>query len=326
MRRESSLLRIARKMRSFLRHCRLYLLWPGLLGTALTITWIGLENGVAFLAFNCAYLGLAAALFFAERLWPYERSWLENDGQIGVDLAHTVLNKSAAQVLVAVGAVFGVAELAQGNSIHALWPSDWWMPLQVLLGLVLVEAGLYTAHRLAHEWPFLWHFHAVHHSATRLTFINTGRFHLVDTVTSILLSQPILFLAGAPIEIFKWVSATTAFVGMLTHCNVELRFGWLNYIVNTPVLHRFHHSKDLREGNKNYGENLMLFDVLLGTHFYAPYRPASAIGIDDPMPRSFLGQLAQPFRSLRQARAARRARDDEGVADRASRPAGSLGA
>lgn len=275
----------------------------------------------AFLAFNAAYLSLAVALFCGERLWPYERRWLENDGQIGADLAHTVLNKSAVQVMVAVGAAFGVAEAAlRDGGLHDLWPSHWATPLQVAFALVLVEAGLYTAHRLAHEWPLLWRFHAVHHSSTRLTFLNTGRFHVVDTAVSILLSQPILFLAGAPIEIFKWVSATTAFVGMLTHCNIDMRFGWLNYVVNTAALHRFHHSRNLAEGNKNYGENLMLFDLLCGTHYYRPYRPSAHIGIDQPMPESFLAQLKHPFLGLRlfgREIGARRRRGTEGPADAA---------
>jgi sterol desaturase/sphingolipid hydroxylase (fatty acid hydroxylase superfamily) len=318
--------------RDVLRRLRQYLLWPGLLCTALTITYFGISSGYSFAAFNIAYIGLAVVLFIAERLWPYERAWLKNDGQIGVDLAHTVLNKSVVQVVVAVGAAFGIAEIATDRGLHQLWPTHWWMPLQVVFALALVEAGLYAAHRLAHEWPLLWRFHAVHHSSTRLTFINTGRFHLVDTVTSILLSQPILFLAGAPIEIFKWVSATTAFIGMLTHCNVDLRFGWLNYVVNTPVLHRFHHSRDLVEGNKNYGENLMLFDLLFGTHYYRPYRPSSRIGVNEPMPTSFLGQLAHPFRGIVSgmrplAPAAQTEREDAGRREaRASSTGGPIGA
>lgn len=313
---------------SLVRLARLYLLWPLLLCAALTATWAGIAHGRSFLAFNLAYLGLAACLFLAERRWPHDRSWLANDGQVGVDLAHTALNKGVVQVLVAVGAVFGVAEAARGTDLHGVWPSDWWMPAQVLLALVLVEAGLYAAHRLAHEWGALWRFHAVHHSAPRLSFLNTGRFHLVDTVTSILLSQPILFLAGAPIEIFKWVSATTAFIGMLTHCNVEMRFGFLNYIVNTPVLHRFHHSRDPREGNKNYGENLMILDLLFGTHYLARHRPAAAIGIDDPMPSSFLGQVIHPFRGLLGGHGERlgEGRGEERDEEASGGPAGPVGA
>ncbi|HCX67158.1 MAG TPA: sterol desaturase, partial [Rhodobiaceae bacterium] len=36
------------------------------------------------------------------------------------------------------------------------------------------------------------------------------------------------------------VSAVTAVLGILTHCNIEMRCGPLNYVFNTPELHRWH--------------------------------------------------------------------------------------
>jgi sterol desaturase/sphingolipid hydroxylase (fatty acid hydroxylase superfamily) len=150
-------------------------------------------------------------------------------------------------------------------------------------------------HRAGHQWRVLWRVHAVHHSAPRLWFFNTGRFHFADTAISIVLSQPLLFLAGAPSEVFVWVAAFTAFVGMLTHCNVRMRFGVLSYVFNTPELHRWHHSRDPCEGNANYGENLMLFDLALGTFLRPDRRPPRNPGIAAVMPRSFLGQLWAPF-------------------------------
>ena len=272
------------------------LLWPVLLASCIGVTQLGIEAGQGFLVFNCAYLGLAATLFLLERAMPHEPAWLENCGQILPDLLHTLLGKSVVQVILAVGTAMGLAQALVPVEGGALWPEAWPMAAQVALGLLLAEVGLYWAHRLAHEWPLLWRFHAIHHSATRLWFFNTGRFHLVDTAVSVLMSQPLLLLVGAPKEVFIWVSAITAFVGLLTHCNVEMRFGPLNYVFNTPGLHRWHHSMDLREGNSNYGENLILFDLLFGTWYDAPRRPPVTIGVREPVPRSFLGQVAAPFR------------------------------
>jgi sterol desaturase/sphingolipid hydroxylase (fatty acid hydroxylase superfamily) len=282
------------RSKSLLVHAASYVLWPAILGACIYGVGRGIETGHAAIHFNVTYLCLALGLVALERVLPHERQWLVNDGQVGTDLAHTLLNKGFAQVLVVVGVAVGIAEAAATKGGN-MWPSHWPLALQILLGLVIAEAGLYIAHRAGHEWRLLWRFHAVHHSAPRLWFWNTGRFHLVDTVTSILLSQPLLFLAGAPSDIFIWVTSITAFVGMLTHCNVEMRFGSLYYLFNTPMVHRWHHSRDPREGNRNYGENLMLFDVLLGTFYCPNRRPPADIGIDEPMPVSFAGQLAQPF-------------------------------
>jgi len=269
-------------------------LWPILMSACLYVTWRGIESGRAGLFLNLAYLGLAGLLFALERMMPHERQWLQNDRQMLPDLAHTLLTKGFSQILILIVVVTGIPEIvaAEGGS---LWPNHWPVLPQILLGLLIAEVGLYTAHRVAHTWPLLWRFHAVHHSVTRLWFFNTGRFHLVDALFSILLSQSLLFLAGAPAEIFVWVAAITIYVGLLTHCNVEMRLGPLNFLINTPVLHRWHHSRDPREGDRNFGENLMLFDLLLGTFFCPARRPPVDIGIDGDMPASFGGQLLAPF-------------------------------
>jgi sterol desaturase/sphingolipid hydroxylase (fatty acid hydroxylase superfamily) len=51
----------------------------------------------------------------------------------------------------------------------------------------------------------------------------------------------------------------------------------------------------LEEGNRNYGENLMLFDLLFRTFHNPPRRPPADIGIRHPMPETFLRQLQIPF-------------------------------
>ena len=106
-------------------------------------------------------------------------------------------------------------------------------------------------------------------------------------------------LVGLPRDIIVWVSAITAYIGLLTHCNVEMRTGLLNYLFNTPGLHRWHHSMVPAEGNRNYGENLMIFDLLFGTFFNAARRPPTTIGIHDAMPATLRGQIAWPFRARR---------------------------
>jgi sterol desaturase/sphingolipid hydroxylase (fatty acid hydroxylase superfamily) len=271
-----------------------YVWWPALAGVATGAVYVGIRLDHDIIAFNLTYLTLALVVAALERVWPHERAWLRNDGQIGPDLAHTVLSKGVAQVIIAVVVFLGIADWLSPNG-GGLWPVGWPLVLQTALGLVIAEAGLYWKHRLSHEWPLLWRFHAVHHSVTRLWFFNTGRFHLVDTITGLAVGMPVLLLLGAPHDVLILVSAITAIIGLLTHCNIEMRCGWLNYVFNTPALHRWHHSKVLHEGNRNYGENLMLFDLMFGTFTLPKRRPPEDIGIRHRMPPTFLGQLAVPF-------------------------------
>lgn len=274
-----------------------YLLWPLILTAAMIPTGFGIANGHGQLAFNITYFSLAALLFLLERVYPHEERWLKSDGQEVPDFAHTAFTKSFVQLLVVSLTWLGLASAVGEGHAAGVWPEQWPMFFQVLLGLVVAEFGLYWAHRIAHEWMPLWWFHAVHHSSRKLWFFNTGRFHIIDTLKSLVFSIPLLALAGAPKDVMLWFGAITAYIGFLTHCNIRMRFGWLNYIFNTPALHRWHHSRELREGNSNYGENLMLWDLVFGTYYDdTRRRPPVEIGINAAMPRSFLGQIVEPFR------------------------------
>jgi sterol desaturase/sphingolipid hydroxylase (fatty acid hydroxylase superfamily) len=272
------------------------ILWPALMLLCVAATVYAMRAGHGIIGFNLIYLALAVTLAVLERLMPHERQWLSPDGQMKADLAHTLFNKGFVQVIVVVSAVTGFADRIGHSGLH-LWPSFLPQPVQILLALVVMEFGLYWKHRLSHETRWLWPYHAVHHSVTRLWFFNTGRFHVVDTILSLAFSLPLLFALGVPNDVLSWIAAITAYIGLLTHCNVQMRCGWLSYVFNTPDLHRWHHSQDLRQGNKNYGENLVLFDLLFGTFYIDPARPPANIGIPAPMPTHFLGQLAFPFRA-----------------------------
>jgi len=269
--------------------------WPLLLGLGIACQASGMAHGWGSATYAATYAGLALALFLLERWMPHESQWLEHDGQFWPDLGHTVLSTIAAQGGALVVAMVGLTWALGKRPAASHWPSQWPEACQVALGMVVAEFGLYWAHRIAHERDWLWRFHAVHHSSTRLWFFNNSRFHFVDALKSVLLSIPLLILVGAPGSILVWVSALTSFIGILTHCNVEMRFGPLNYVFNTPGLHRWHHSTDLREGNKNYGESLVLFDLIFGTYLNPHRRPPAKIGIKEDLPRTFLAQIKAPF-------------------------------
>ena len=272
-----------------------YLLWPLLMGGAIAGYALFRDIGHPVVAFNVCYFALVAAILILERIFPHEREWLPYDGEIGADLGHTILGKASVQLLIVVLAVIGLVD-AFDPAGAAWWPSDAPEAVQVILALVIAEFGFYWAHRLAHEWPLLWRFHAIHHSVRRLWVVNTGRFHFVDTMVSVLFGLTLAFVVGVPKDMIIWVSILTAFFGLLTHCNIEMRFGPLSYVFNTPGLHRWHHSMVLEEGNRNYGENLILFDQIFGTFINPDRRPPATIGVHEPMPRHFLAQLVHPFR------------------------------
>jgi len=285
--------------RADLRPFLSYVWWPLLYTGSLAGAGVAFASAAPLFWFNIVYFGLVAAIALLERLVPFRDAWLAHDGETLNDIGHTLLTKGLVQLAAAAGASFPlivafVTQPQAGNAL-AIWPAHWPLALQVVLALLIAELGLYVAHRMAHEHLSLWRFHALHHSVARLWVVNTGRFHVVDSLIKAALSQAPLYLLGAPLPVFLWVGAVTAVTGLLTHCNVEMRTGLLDWIFSTPRLHRWHHSKAMSEGNTNYCENLVLWDLAFGT-YYNPARGAPAeLGISGKVAPGFLGQLAQPF-------------------------------
>lgn len=275
-----------------------WIAWPGLLTICFAVTAYGFSIDLPIIFFNISYIFLAVTLFCLERVMPHEKQWHESDGQTFANIAHTLLDKGTAQTLVVFSAAIGLSQFMTPMSEpgHGIWPREWPLFVQVVMGVVVAEFGLYWGHRIAHQWPLMWRFHAVHHSVIKLWIINTGRFHFVDSLKSIAMGMAVLLVFGAPEEVMMWLAAVTAFIGILTHCNVEMRLGKLSWWFNTPHLHRWHHSRVIREGNTNYGENVMIWDHIFGTWFNPPDRlPPTDIGISDFMPPKFVHQLFWPF-------------------------------
>ncbi len=264
--------------------------WPALLVSSAAILASGFALGHPAIYFNLSYAWIVLWLLLLERHMPYRGQWQHADGQLKADLGHTLLNKGLVQFTII--QLMSLEFFAQRGS-GAVGALPLWG--QVAIGLVATEFGLYWAHRLSHEWPLLWRFHAVHHSVRRLWIVNTGRFHFIDSNISVLASIPFLLMTGISMDAIIWVSAITAYIGILTHCNVAMRCGWLNYVFNTPNMHRWHHSTNLDEGNRNYGQNLLLWDQLFGTCYRQDDRRLGVIGIKERMPRRFFQQLLAPF-------------------------------
>ncbi len=280
-----------------IRYIASWLAWPVIFTGAMVITGIGFAWDAPVIGFNLGYLFLGLSLFVLEHKMPHEKKWNIDDGQTAASLLHTLTSKGTVQTIFIFSAALGLTSLITPASEpgYGIWPREWPMAAQAALGIVAAEFALYWGHRIAHEWIPLWHFHAVHHSVNKLWILNTGRFHFIDSLKSIVGGMALLLILGAPMEVFHWLAAVTAFIGMLTHCNVEMRFGPISYIFNTPELHRWHHSRVITESNKNYGENVMFWDLLFGTFFNAARRPPENIGIAEYMPPGFLGQIAYPF-------------------------------
>lgn len=276
-----------------------FLCWPLLFSATILLSAYGFACGHPLLYFNITYCTLVVVLLILEMYFPFSSSWCSPDGQNWVNIAHTLNNKGIVQLLVIFSGILGISDYITSVSSPSdtVWPRNLPIALQVVMVCIIAEFMLYWVHRITHLYDFLWRFHSIHHSVIKLWVINTGRFHFMDSLMKISAVMLVLIVLGTPMEVLQWFIMITAYIGVMTHCNVDMRSGFLSYIFNTPEVHRWHHSRNPEEGNNNYGENIVLWDHLFGTYFRPlDKQPPVNIGIDDTMPASFMHQVLYPFR------------------------------
>jgi ornithine lipid hydroxylase len=108
----------------------------------------------------------------------------------------------------------------------------------------------------------------MHHSSERLYTMNNFRYHPLNYTINFALSVFPLMLIGVPSEVLFGYMALTQPILMLQHANIDLRSGWLNYVVSTNELHRWHHSTQASEANCNYGNAFIVWDIAFRTFKY----------------------------------------------------------
>ncbi len=181
------------------------------------------------------------------------------------------------------------------------------LPLWAQFLLAVFVADLFQAslHRAYHAVPWLWRFHAVHHSSTHMDWLAGSRIHLLEIVaTRSAVLLPLLWLGFST----EAVNAYVILVGLqavLAHANLGLRFGWLEYVLVLPRYHHWHHARDPAYAHKNFAIHLPLVDMLMGSFKLPPRAWPGEYGVHDPesVPRGIWRQHLSPFLGSRRTTA-----------------------
>ncbi|MBL4653376.1 MAG: sterol desaturase family protein [Flavobacteriales bacterium] len=155
----------------------------------------------------------------------------------------------------------------------------------VLIFFVLNDFVQWLTHILLHKFPLLWKFHRVHHSVQEMGFAAHLRYHWMENILyKPLKTLAIMVLVGAEPEHAFFIHFFTVIIGHLNHANIKLTWGPLKYILNNPVMHLWHHSKVLSEGQNpgvNFGISLSLWDYIFKTAHLPEDSGTIELGFDD---------------------------------------------
>lgn len=187
--------------------------------------------------------------------------------------------------------------LAPGDALATAMPATraavGELPLALQFPLVVLVADLaqYWIHRACHRLPWLWRFHAIHHSASAMDWLAGSRLHVVDA----LLTRALVYAAIAALGFdLAAIAAYLAFVGAqatFVHANVRWDLRRLEPWLVTPRIHHWHHADVLPDGN--FAVHLPWLDRLFGTLRVPPDGWPARYGLAGgaEAPRGFWRQL-----------------------------------
>lgn len=179
--------------------------------------------------------------------------------------------------------------------LHA-WVQALPFVVELLLILLVADMVQYWTHRAYHEVPFLWRFHAVHHSAPYMDWMAGSRQHMLELIFTRVLVLGAIFVLGFSKEVMDIYIIIVGFQAVFNHANVSLPWGPLKYVIVTPDFHHWHHSSDREALDRNYAAHYAFLDYLFGTAVKTDRRFPEKYGVlGGYMPDGFVRQQLFPF-------------------------------
>ena len=178
------------------------------------------------------------------------------------------------------------------------------LALQVVEAIIIADIGVYFAHRIFHAVPFLWRFHAVHHSSEQMDWMSAYRVHPVDQVLTKSISiLPLYALGYAEVAMAILIGIQTVHA-LLVHANVRMTFGPLKWLLVSPQFHHWHHANERSGYDKNFAAQLPVLDWLGGTmHLPGNSYPRVYGATNAPPANNPVAQMVDPFKPRRRAKA-----------------------
>ncbi len=207
-----------------------------------------------------------------ERILPWRKQKLLRR-QFTQDVFWLIFNGHYAGIIIAHVAFFAMAwvlpVIEGARTVSLLSGQPGW--LQFLMLFTLKDIMEWTIHILLHRIPWLWEFHKLHHAIEAMDWIGNFRFHWMEIVIYRGLTYFPLVVLGVDDRIILAIAVLSTLIGNLNHSNLNITWGPLRYVINSPRMHIWHHDHDAPSGcdhGVNFGISLSVWDWLFGTAYW----------------------------------------------------------
>jgi sterol desaturase/sphingolipid hydroxylase (fatty acid hydroxylase superfamily) len=230
-----------------------------------------------------------------ERLWPQypQQGTFRNEWTLDVVyFMSTHLPIQILSFLVLLPAIAATKYLGVPALQHLIARLPWL--LQFFLAVVIADITEYFIHLAFHKVPFLWRFHAVHHSSKALDWIAGSRSHFVDdTLVRGFILAPLMLGFSQSIILAYLIFVTLH--ATWVHCNFGPNAKWIEKFLVMPRYHHWHHTSQKEGIDKNFAIHFPWIDKIFGTYYYPDEWPEKyGLGGEEIAP-DFLRQTIDPF-------------------------------
>ena len=169
--------------------------------------------------------------------------------------------------------------------------------MQVLAIMVITDFVQYWVHRAFHRVPFLWGFHAVHHSAKEMDWIAGARMHFMEIIVLRAFTATPAFTLGFSETALQSYLLIVYVYSTFVHANLRWKLKWMEGFLVTPRFHHWHHGIEKEAIDVNFAIHFPLYDRLFGTYHLPGEHWPKGYGIGGhPVPRGYWRQFFYPFR------------------------------
>lgn len=190
---------------------------------------------------------------------------------------HAGVNLIFLSTSLVINVLFGLATVGiflwtQEQQFGFLYLTDLPVWAELLIAIMLLDfIAQYVAHYLLHKVKWMWKFHMVHHSDTKVDATTGTRHHPGDYLLRETFALGAIVISGMPFPYYLIYRITSILFTYLTHANIAVPV-WLDkplsLVFITPNMHKFHHHFERPWTDTNFGNIFSFWDRLFGTMVY----------------------------------------------------------
>jgi len=246
--------------------------------------------------YTTSILVLSVFVFiYLERKYPYRKGLKVFREGFWVDLIwYTFVQSYFLQIIIFSWILY---PLRQHYLPNFNFVTDWPIVWQVLFFLVTHDLYIYWFHRWQHHSKILWKTHEAHHSNKEVDWLAGTRSHSVEILINQTIEYAPIILLGANPIVVPIKALIDAVWGMYIHSNIDVKSGKLQYFINGPEMHQWHHADQREVFYANYGTKFAIWDWMFGTA-YLPNKKPLRFGLYYKFPKDYFLQHLYMFKKV----------------------------